>query len=527
MTDEERYDVIVVGSGGGLIGAFAAGRRGLRTLVIEKSEYVGGTTALSGAGIWLPGNAAILRAGVEDSIDLGREYLNDIVGDDAPLALQEAYLQGGPRMIDELEADPAFGEFSWRSIPDYFEGRPGFVRQGRTIFPRDITRTEVGDLEPLIRPPLWTERWGIEPPEEMIGGQALTARSLMAAMATGNVTIHTNTALTDLVVEKGRVVGVNAIRDGEPVRYRADRGVLLAAGGYERNRELRERYQSPVTDEWTSGCVANTGDALAAAVAIGADTALLDEAWFAPGIETPVGGPVFYTMVWGGVWVNADGERFMNERLPYDRAGHELMRLHNSTGVSHIPAHWIFDQRQVDHDGFRMLPVEPQVPGWFDVDRWIEAGVLHRADTLEELAGLIGVPADALTATVEEYNGFARAGVDERFHRGEAPWDRVIAHVVEPFTDGPNKCLGVMNEPPYYAARIVVTDLGTKGGVRTDERARVVRADDTVIDGLYAAGNTMAPCTGRVYPGAGGPIGSTMVFSWIAALDMAGEPLTW
>ena len=477
---EERFDVVVVGSGGGLIGAFAAASRGLRTLVIEKAEWVGGTTAYSGAGIWLPGNPVILRAGIEDSPEAARPYLDSIVGDDAPVELREAFLRAGPPMIEELERDEAFGEFEWRGIPDYFEDRPGFLRQGRTIFPRNLDRSALGELEPLVRRPLWTERWGTEPGDVMIGGQALIARSLLALMGTGKATVHTNTALTGLLVEDDRVVAIDAVRDGEPVRYLAERGVLLAAGGFERNRELRQKYQAPLTDEWTMGAPENTGDALEAAIAIGADTALLDEAWYAPGIVTPVGGPVFYTMVWGGIWVNAAGERFMNERLPYDRAGHELMRLHNSTGVEHIPAHWVFDQRQVDVDGFSMLPVDPQVPDWFDVDRWLEAGVLVRADTLEELAGRIGVPADALVRNVEEYNGFARSGVDERFHRGESPWDRVIANVVQPHTDGPNKCLGVLDKPPYYAVQVVVTDLGTKGGVRTDERARVLRSDGSL-----------------------------------------------
>lgn len=523
---EERYDVVVVGSGGGLFGALAAASRGLRTLVIEKASRVGGTTAYSGAGIWLPGNEAILRAGViEDSPEAARPYLRSIVGDDAPVELQEAYLQAGRPMIAEFERNPWIGEFEWRGVPDYFHGHPGAVKQGRTIFPAPIERSALGDLEPMVRRPLWTERWGTAPGDEMVGGQALIARALLALMATGNATVLTDTRLTDLVVEGERVVGVDAVRSGTAVRYLADRGVLLAAGGYERNRELRQKYQPPLTGEWSSGCPENTGDALEAAVAIGADTALLDEAWYAPGVVTPVGGPVFFTMVWGGVWVNAAGNRFMNERLPYDRAGHELMRLHNSSGVSHIPAHWVFDQRQVDHDGFRMLPVGPAVPDWFDVDRWLEAGVLQRADTLEELAGQIGVPADALVATVKEYNGFARSGVDERFGRGATPWDRVIANVVEPHTDGPNRCLGVLDAPPYYAVQVVVTDLGTKGGVRTDERARVLRPDGSTISGLYASGNTMAPATGRIYPGAGGPIGCAMAFSWIAALDMAGDEL--
>ncbi len=523
MVSEERYDVVVVGSGGGLFGALGAASRGLRTLVIDKADHLGGTTAYSGAGIWFPANAAIRRAGIDDTLDAGRRYLNDIVGDDAPKELQEAYLQAGPPLIDELEANPAIGPFEWRSIPDYFEGRPGFVKQGRTIFPAPIERAALGDLEPLVRRPLWTDRWGTDPGDTMTGGQALIGRALMALMATGNATVRVGTALAGLLTDGDRVVGVDAVSDREPVRFLAERGVLLAAGGYERNREMRQRYHPPLTDEWTSGCPENTGDALEAAQAIGADTALLDEAWFAPGVVTPTGGPVFYTMVWGGVWVNAAGERFMNERLPYDRAGHELMRSHRESGVSNIPAHWVFDQRQVDRDGFRMLPVDPPVPDWFDVDRWLDAGVLQRADTLEELAALIGVPAGALVATVEEYNGFARNGVDEKFGRGDSPWDRVIANVVEPHTDGPNKCLGVLEHPPYYAAQVVVTDLGTKGGVRTDERARVLRADGSVIEGLYASGNTMAPATGRIYPGAGGPIGCAMAFSWIAALDMAGE----
>jgi 3-oxosteroid 1-dehydrogenase len=519
----ERFDVIVVGTGGGLIGAYAAARRGLRTLVIEKATHVGGTTAYSGAGIWLPGNPAILRAGLDDSPEAARPYLDQLIGDDAPEELREAYLHAGPPMMEELEADEWFGEFSWRSLPEYYAGEPGFSKAGRTVFPRDLARAELGDLEPLVRRPLWTERWGTEPGDVMVGGQALSGRSLAAVMATGNATVLTSTALTSLLVEGGRVVGVEADRNGEAVRFRADRGVLLAAGGFDRNAELRRRHQAPLDGGWSSGAPENTGDALTAAVAVGADTALLDEAWYAPGVVTPVGGPVFYTMVWGGVWVSSAGERFMNERLPYDRAGHELMRLHGVDGNDTIPAHWVFDQRQVDAKAFTFLPVDPQVPDWFDVDTWLDAGALVRADTLEELAAQIGVPPESLCATVDRYNGFALSGVDEDFHRGETPWDRVIAGVVKPHTDGPNKCLGVLDEPPYYAVKVVVTDLGTKGGVRTDASARVLRADDSVIDGLYASGNTMAPALGRIYPGAGGPIGSAMVFSWLAALDMAGE----
>src|SRR4051794_5259336 len=151
--DEDRYDVIVVGSGGGLIGAYAAAVRGLRTLVIEKTEYLGGTTSYSGAGMWLPGNAAEERAGVEDSPDAARPYLDAIVGDGAPAALREAFLQAGPAMIDELEENHWFRWFRWLGVPDYFADAPGSSARGRTIFPPDLPRAALGNLEPLIRRP--------------------------------------------------------------------------------------------------------------------------------------------------------------------------------------------------------------------------------------------------------------------------------------------------------------------------------------------------------------------------------------
>lgn len=517
----ERYDVIVVGSGGGLIGAYAAASRGLRTLVVEKTEWVGGTTAYSGAGLWLPGNAAEVRAGFTGGIDSARTYLDAIVGDDSPASLREAFLRAGPQMIDELELNPRFQHFLWSGVPDYFADAPGSFRKGRTIFPPDIARDELGDLESLVRRPLWTERWGADPGQIMSGGQALIARALLAFVETGNGTVRTNTAFESLIVEDGAVVGVEAVADGAPVKIFANRGVLLAAGGFERNREMRQKYQPPMTDEWTMGCPGNTGDALQAGIEIGADTALLDECWFAPGVVAADHKAVFYTWVWSGIWVNQAGQRFMNENLPYDRAGHEMLRADLASAVTHLPVRWVFDQRQIDQNAFGRLPVDPQVPGWFDVETWLKAGALVRADTLEELAELIGVPPAALTKSVEEFNDFARTGVDERFHRGEAPWDRTIPRLIGAHQDGPNRNLGVIDRPPYYSVNVALTDLGTKGGLKTDEYSRVLRSDASVITGLYAAGNTMAPMSGRIYPGAGGPIGSAMVFSYLAARHMA------
>ncbi|MGW0585838.1 FAD-binding protein, partial [Streptomyces sp. NPDC002920] len=299
-------------------------------------------------------------------------------------------------------------------------------------------------------------------------------------------------------------------------------------GGFEHDRELRERHQSPLTGEWSNGVLANTGDALRAGIAVGAATDLLDEAWLVPGLVQPDGLPVFHTGTRGGIWVNGAGERFVNETRPYDQAGHEILRLHATTGVSHIPAHWILDQRQVDRDSFGGPPDEPVRP------EWLESGALKKADTLEELARLIGVPFDALSRTVKEFNGYAQTGADEMFHRGETVWDQMFHHIVpfaadprqnfpaKPTPDWPNPLLLPIDTPPFYAATVVPADIGTKGGLKTDEHARVLRPDGRPIAGLYASGNTAAAMSGRVYPGAGTPIGSSMAFAYLAVLDIAG-----
>ncbi|MFI6338930.1 FAD-binding protein [Streptomyces sp. NPDC050535] len=524
---EDTYDVIVIGSGGGLVGAYVAASRGLRTLVVEKTDVVGGTVAYSGAGLWFPGSAPLRRAGVEDDAENARTYLRDVVADGSRERLQDAYLRAGAELIDELEQNPWFQSFVHGPVPDYYSWRPGGTPAGRTVFPPALPVAELGELFDLVRRSLPTERWGFDEGPVVSGGRALIGRALAAFLETGNGTLRLNTALENLVVEDGRVVGVEAVSGGERVRFRAGRGVLLAAGGFERDRELRERYQQvPLTGEWSNGAPANTGDALRAGIAVGADTDLLDEAWFVPGLVQPDGLPVFHTGTRGGIWVNGAGERFVNETRPYDQAGHEIVRLHATTGVRHIPCHWVFDQRQLDRDSIGGPPDQP-LP-----EEWLKSGALKKADTLEELARLIDVPFDALDRTVKEFNGYAPTGTDERFHRGESPWDRMFHHIV-PFPADPrqnfaarsvpgypNPLLLPIDTPPFYAATIVPSDIGTKGGLRIDEHARVLRPDGRPIEGLYATGNTAAPMSGRVYPGAGTPIGSSLAFGYLAVLDI-------
>ncbi|MET8978824.1 FAD-binding protein [Streptomyces sp. NPDC004539] len=529
VDNEVDYDVIVVGSGGGLVGAYTAAARGLRTLVVEKTGLVGGTVAYSGAGLWFPGSAPLRRAGLGDDVEEARAYLRHVVADPSREALQDAYLAAGARLIDELEENPWFGSFVHGPVPDYFTTAPGASPTGHTVFPTPLDLAGIEAHAPLVRRSLPTERWGFDEGRLVSGGRALIGRALAAFLATGHGTLRLDTALESLVVEDGRVVGIDAVSGGERVRLRASLGVLLAAGGFEHDRVLREKHQGPLTGEWSNGVGANTGDALRAGIAVGADTDLLDEAWFVPGLVQPDGRPVFHTGTRAGIWVNGAGERFVNETRPYDQAGHEIMRLHRTSGVSHVPAHWIFDQRVIDRDSFGGPPDEPPRP------EWLESGALKRADSLKELADLIGVPYGGLRATVEEFNGFARTGVDERFRRGESVWDQMFHHIVPfaadprqnfpavPETRWPNPLLLPIEEPPFYAATILPADIGTKGGLRTDVHARVLRPDGSAIPGLYAAGNTAAAMSGRVYPGAGTPIGSSIAFSYLAVLDLAGK----
>lgn len=537
-TDEETFDIVVVGSGGGgLIGAYVAASRGLRTLVIEKTGLLGGTTAYSGAGIWFPGSAPIERADITDGVEGSRAYLRSVVADDSRAARQDAYLRAGAQLIDELEQNPWFQSFFYAPVPEYFAGRPGFSPAGHTIFPPNVAVADLGELGPLVRRSIPEERWGEPEGPVLSGGRALIGRAAKAFVETGNGSYRLDTALTGLLVEDDRIVGVQAVSEGESITIRARRGVLLAAGGFEHNAELREKYgMVPASDEWSHGAPENTGDALLAGIAAGAATDLLEEAWHVPGLIQPDGRPVFLAGMRGGVWVNGEGRRFMNEIQPYDRAGHDMRRQHTGTDVDHARVHWVFDQRQLDRDSFGGDPAAPVRQEWFD------SGALRKADTLEELARIIDVPVENLRDTVRQFNEYAPSGVDEQFHRGETPWDQMYQHVigfsaapgtpesgttlnyVVPITgDWPNPLVQPIEQGPFYAATIVLSDIGTKGGLSTDENARVLREDGRPIEGLYAAGNTMAAMSGRVYPGAGTPIGSSLAFAYLAVLDIVGK----
>ena len=249
-------------------------------------------------------------------------------------------------------------------------------------------------------------------------------------------------------------------------------------------------------------------------MAVGGAVDLMDDAWWAPTFMPPSGGPqivIFERGKPGNIIVNAAGARYANEADPYNELVKQLLEAH-AAGPSAVPSFMVFDQTYRDR-----YPLGGMLPG-VTPQKHIDSGFVIRADTLDGVAEQCGVNAAGLIATVERFNDMARSGNDADFGRGDSAFDRFAG---DP-TVGPNPCLAPLDTPPFYAMRLYPGDLGTKGGLLTNEHAQVVREDGTAIDGLYAAGNSSASVMGHFYPGAGGTIGPAMTFGYIAARHAAG-----
>jgi 3-oxosteroid 1-dehydrogenase len=544
MAAAVEFDVVVVGAGAaGMAGALTAAKRGLSTVVIEKAAVFGGSAARSGAGVWVPNNEVVLAAGVPDSPSKAATYLSAVVGDDVPPARLNAYLTNGPAMISFLLRNSPL-RFAWmEGYSDYYPELPGGMPNGRSVEPQaldaNILGAEYANLNPsyIPSPPgtvVYTidYKWlaliarhprGLATATEMVSrylaltlrgqkpvtmGQAL-AGGLRAGLLAADVPVWLNTPLVDLVVEGGRVVGVKAVRAGAELVIRARRGVIVGSGGFEHNEAMRKQYQeAPIGSAWTVGTASNTGDGIQAGERAGAALDMMDGAWWGPMIPLPEG-PYFCLSertLPGNIFVNGAGQRFVNEAAPYGDVVHVMY------AKDAFPAWMVTDQRY--RNRYLFQEVAPTLPY---PNAWYESGALVKDWTIEGLATKIGVPPAALRATVTRFNAMARAGRDTDFHRGDSHYD---AYFADP-TNTPSPCLAELVLPPYYAMKIVPGDLGTNGGMRTDARARVLRADNTVIPGLYAAGNASSAVMGYGYAGAGSTLGPAMTFGYVAARDIA------
>jgi 3-oxosteroid 1-dehydrogenase len=547
----DSVDVVVVGAGGaGMTAALAAQKRGLDTVLIEKSSYFGGSTARSGGGVWIPNNYALKKAGQADDPELSRTYLDSIVGDVVPKVRRDTYLERGPEVLDFVR-DHTPLRFTWvPQYADYHPEAPGGRPAGRSCEPIPMDARFLGDelkrLHPqytkapanmivtqadfrkislglrTLRGPVTMVKIFLRRMLAMVLGRKMFAMGnaiaigLRKGLLDAGVPVHYDTELTDLVLDDGRVVGVRVQHDGVEHVIRARRGVVLGSGGFERNLEMREKYQpQPTSVEWTTGSQFNTGGGILAGITAGAQVDLMDDSWWGPTIPLP-SGPWFALAernLPGSIIVNQAGERYMNEALPYVEAVH-AMYDGEATGVGHVPSWMIVDQRYRNRYIFAGLFPRQAFPG-----RWYKIGTVRKASSIEALAAEIEVPAEALRATVDRFNGFAEAGVDEDFHRGESAYDKYYS---DP-TVKPNPSLHTIDEGPFYAVKIVPGDLGTKGGLVTDERARVLRADGSAIPGLYAAGNCSSAVMGHTYAGPGATIGPALAFGYLAAETISQE----
>ncbi|BBY66733.1 putative 3-ketosteroid 1-dehydrogenase or fumarate reductase/succinate dehydrogenase [Mycolicibacterium helvum] len=549
---DTEVDLLVVGSGTGLAAALAAHELGLSVLVVEKSSHVGGSTARSGGALWLPSSSVIEECGGVDSATRAQTYLDGVVGGSAPPERSTAYLAGLPATVDMLRRTTPMKLFWAKEYSDYHPEVPGGSAAGRTCECRPLDTAILGPYLPDLRPgimeasfPMPTTgadyRWmnlmsrvprkGLPTIAKRLaqgvgglalgrryaaGGQALAAGLFAGAIRAG-IPIWLRTALTELITDGSNVTGAVVEHLGKTVTVTARRGVVLAAGGFDHSMDMRWKFQSEsLASNLSLGAESNTGDAIRIGQDVGADIALMDQSWWFPAVA-PLPGAAPAVMLAerslpGSFIVDQNGQRFANESSDYMSFGQRVLQL-EAAGTP-VDTMWIvFDQQYRNSYVF----AAELFPRMAIPRRWYEAGIAVRADDFSELAAAMGVPVDAFCATTARFNENAFAGEDPDFQRGRSAYDRYYG---DP-TVTPNPNLRPLVKGPFYAVKMVLSDLGTCGGLRADERARVLREDGTVITGLYAIGNTAANAFGNTYPGAGATIAQGLVYGYIAALDAA------
>ena len=547
---DETFDFVVVGSGGGSMCAGLVMRAaGKSVLILEKTELVGGTTARSGGVMWIPNNPFMKRAGIEDSFDKAATYLESVSGDqtDAPGASRErrrTYLTEAPVMVEFLGSQGVklTRVTEW---PDYYDERPGGSVPGRTVVAELFDANELGAWKPKLRPssirapvpatleelmelPGLKRSWRVKMlllklvargviaritgKDWVAGGAALQGRMLQAALRTG-IEIRTESPVSELIVENGAVKGVVAVKDGRPWRVGSRLGVLVNAGGFAHNQRMRDRYQPGTSVKWTMAAPGDTGEIIEEMVKRGAAIAQMEERvgcqlTLPPGSEQSELKPTVQGMTAAphAILVDQSGVRYMNEGGSY--MAYCKAMLERNKVVPAVPS-WAV----VDSQYMRYYMFAGTMAGSTKPQRWYDEGYLKKADTIEDLARQLNIDPATLKATVERFNGFVAKNRDEDFHRGERAYDRWLG---DPLNE-PSQTLGSIAEPPFYAVPVLPGDVGTYGGVVTDECARVLREDGSVIPGLYATGVSTASVMGRAYPGAGSSVGPSFVWGYVAA----------
>lgn len=546
MTDwDHSADFVIIGSGGGgLTAAIAAAEEGLSAIVVEKQSMIGGSTAMSGGVVWLPNNPLMSEELVDDSFEAGMAYFEDVVGDVGPAsspAKRTAFLTEGSAMVNALREQGVRFERA-DGYSDYYSNAKGGNEAGRSLEPLPFNARRLGEWRQRLTPGMAKHIGLVVKTNELraiqyfnrsipslltaagvflrthvsrlLGKDLLTnGGSLMGQMLeivlANDTPIWLESSADDLIVKDGRIVGVKVIRDGKILNVEARTGVLIAAGGFGHNSAMRALHSGdqPNDGRWSMANPGDTGEVLRTAMDLGAQTALMDEAWWLPSTIPELGGSTLGQARQrpGAILVDNDGKRFCNEA----NSMVEVAKAMYDVGAT--PCWAITDQRYR-----RRYANGMSLPGHMPKE-WFENGWVKTADTIEALAALIEVDPVTLAQTVSRFNDHARVGEDPDFGRGESQYNRCMGDPGHK----PNPALGPLEKGPYYAVQIFPADVGTCGGLVADEQSRVLDADLEPIPGLYATGNATATVMGRSYLGAGGSIAYGMIFGFVAARHAA------
>jgi 3-oxosteroid 1-dehydrogenase len=549
---DETFDFVVIGSGGGSLSAAVTLRsQGKSVLILEKTDKVGGTTAISGGVMWIPNNRYMKNAGVADSVEQAETYLANVIRDhggnpDTDRSRRRVYLEQGPKMLDFLVSKG----LKFRRVaswPDYYDA-PGTSAPGRTVVADLFDINQLGEWKSKLRPtflpmpmrldeamqlPWITRSWrsrGILARVLLRGigmkltgkhlvtaGNALQGQMLHAALKAG-ADIRINSAVKEILVEQDRAAGVVVATESGTRRIGARLGVLINAGGFARNQRLREKYLPGTSTEWSNASPGDTGEMIEEALRLGATVAHMNTRVDALIALPPNHGDKMRPMVQGDVnkphaiIVDQSGVRYMCESGSYCDIGEAMLERNKTTPAIHS---WMIVDGQFLSKYMLMgtLAGKSKPQGWFD------SGFVKRGDTIEALATACQINPTTLKATIDRFNGFARAGRDDDFHRGERAYDRWQGDPVHQ----PSTSLGTLEQGPFLAIPVLPGEVSTYGGVVTDEHARVLKADGAPIHGLYATGVSSAPSLGGHEPGAGGSVGPSLVWGYVAATHAAGS----
>ena len=562
LQDGSEFDLVVIGAGGaGLSAAVFAAIDGTKVLVVERTEFVGGTTAWSAGTTWVPGTHHAGKVNPTDTLAEAEKYLNHAVGEQAPAALREAFLKNGAEAVARIEAQSSMKYRPYPKHPDYISDLPGSTLSGRALEPVPFDGRLLGDLFPLLRPPIpeftvlggmmvdrtdinhllaMTKSWASLKHSvrivlrhlgdrlshargtRLVMGNALVARLLHSLSQQADATLALKTSVDALERDDtGRVVAVRLRSATGNCRVLAKKGVVLASGGFNRDPALRAQKLPGIPAEWCPAAPGHTGEALALARGLGAveGQGAQSPAFWAPvslrqradGSTAAFPHFVMDRAKPGMITVNQAGERFVNESTSY-----HLFALGMQAAQQAVPAYLIADAKALRQYGMGMVR-----PGGKGLTPFLADGYLTEGASLVELAQKLAISVEGLAHSVAQNNAFAQSGVDTQFQRGVTAYQQNIGDAA---AGGRNPNLGEMSEGPYYAVKLYPGDIGAAQGLQTNEHAQVLNAQGQVIGGLYAVGNDMNSIMGGVYPAPGITIGPGLVFAHVAVRHALGSP---